>query len=146
MTVNYTPKLPQDAAGQTMQEYPAALAAKARYVAVPVASSVISLTDNTTALEVGAVGGGGIMIRWVTVTETPANGTAASVIASGLGANYDHFIPPNTYRRFVVPIDPNDTPAPLSSMVGVNVKQGLYSRVAWINAVPQSSSVFGTEY
>jgi hypothetical protein len=145
MVANYSPKLPQDRAGAPMQEYPAPLKAKAQYVAAPVASSVVSLTDNTTAVEIGAIGGGGILMRWVPVTETAAGAPFGSVIASGAGANYDHFIPANQYRRFVVPIDPLDTPAP-QSVVGLNVQLGLYSRIAWINATATSSSVFGTEY
>lgn len=146
MTVNYSPQLPNDKSNTPLQEYPAPIQSKARYVSTPVASSVVTMTDNTTALEIGAIGGGGILMKWVTVTELAGVAPAGSVIASGAGANYDHFIPANTVRRFVVPIDPNDTPAPASSMVGVNVKLGLFSRVAWINATATSSSVFGTEY
>lgn len=133
---NYAPKLPQDIANMALQEYPAAIPAKARYVSTPVASSVVTLTDNTTSLEIGAIGGGGIFHRWV-----PSTDTAASVTSS----NFDHFTPAGTIRRFVVPIDTTDTPQP-TSQVGVNVKLGLYSRVAWINATGTSSSVVGTEY
>lgn len=134
--MNYSPRLAQDKNNVPLQEYPAAIPAKARYVSTPVASSVITLTDNTTSLEVGAIGGGGVLLRWVPVTDTTASVTTA---------NFDHFIPANSYRRFVVPIDTTDTPAP-NSVVGVNVQLGLYNRVAWINATATSSSVYGTEY
>lgn len=136
MASNYAPKLAQDIAGMALQEYPAAVLSKARYVSTPIASSVVTLTDNTTSIEIGAIGGGGILHRWV-----PQNDTAASVTAS----NFDHFTPAGTIRRFVVPVDTTDTPQP-TSQVGVNVKLGLINRVAWIAATATSSSVIGTEY
>lgn len=110
--------------------------ALARYGATVAASSVITLTDNTTELEVGAIGGGGVVMRWV-----PAGDTAASVVASGGTANWDHFIPPYEVRKFAVPKESQGT----SSIVGLNVQNGLYKRVAWV-AATGSSSVFAAEY
>lgn len=108
-----------------------------------VASSVISLTPNTTLLEVGAFGGQGIVIRWIPITETAAAaGAKASVVASGLGANFDHWIPPSQYRQFVVPKETQGQVA--GGQIGsVN---GLYQRVAWINAGTTASSVIASEY
>jgi hypothetical protein len=65
----------------------------------------------------------------------------ASVVASGAGANYDHFIPTGTVRRFVVP---RETAGLTAGNVGsIN---GLYNRVAYINAGPTAASVLYMEY
>lgn len=140
--MNYAPKLPQDKAGAPLQEYPAPIKAKATYSATVTVSSVVTMTDNTTSIEIGAIGGGGIAIRWIPATETAAVSPFGSVIASGVGANFDHYIPPSMYRRFVVPQETNGT----SSIVGENKRLGLYNRIAWVQATTQSASIFGTEY
>lgn len=97
------------------------------------ASSVISLTDNTTAIEVTA-GGTAAFVRWVPATETAAVSPFASVIAvAGTTANYDFVIPPNTVRRLVVPVESaaNKTVgATATSVVGQRVEYGLFARVA----------------
>lgn len=111
------------------------------------ASSVITLTDNTTMVEVGTLGAGGAVIRWVPATETAAVVPAASVVSiSSVGAtyppNFDHEIPANSVRRFVVPIE---TVVQQYSVVGANVQNGLYKRLAFISA-GGVSSVLVTEY
>lgn len=126
-----------------MDQFPAPIKAKAVYTGTVTVSSVVTLTDNTTTLEVGAIGGGGLAIRWIPATETAAVSPFGSVIASGVGANFDHFIPANNIRRFVVPIENIGAP---TSIVGVNKQLGLYNRVAWVQAVAMSASVMGTEY
>ncbi len=141
---NYAKSLARDVNGNVMQEYPAPIPALARYqVENAVTSSVISLTPNTSALEIGAVGGQGLVIRWVPVTETAAAaGAKASVIASGLTANFDHHIPTGQYRRFVVPRETQG-----AAMVGqVGSLNGLYQRLAWINAGPTASSILASEF
>lgn len=107
-----------------------------------VASSVISLHPQTAQIEVGAFGGQGAVIRWVPTTETAAAaGAKASVVASGLGANFDHWIPPSTYRQFVVPKETGGSP---TGQVGsIN---GLYQRVAVINGGATAASVLLTEF
>lgn len=141
--MNYAPKIPLDKAGTPMDTLPAPIKAKATYAATTIVSSVISFTDNTTMIEVGAIGGGGIAIRWVPVTETAAVSPFGSVIASGAGANFDHIVPPGTYRRFVIPVETAGAP---QSVVGDNKRLGLYQRVAWVNTTALSSSVLGTEF
>lgn len=141
---NYAKQLPRDVGGSPMQEYPAPYIAIEQYNNDnAVASSVISLQPDTTAIEVGAFGGQGIVIRWVPVGETAAAaGAKASVVSSGLGANFDHYIPPSQYRRFVVPKETmgQNTPGQAGSV------NGLYQRVARINAGATASSVLLTEY
>lgn len=144
MTANYAPAQPQDSKNQVMVGYPPPKKAKASYGATIVASSVITLTDNTTEVEIEAVGGNGVAIRWVPVTETAAVSPFASVIASGGTANFDHIIPSGQVRRFVVPVETIGT----TSIVGVNKQLGLYNRIAWIQSagLTSSSSVFSTEF
>jgi len=88
------------------------------------ASSVITLTQDTTAIEIG-VGGTPAVMRWVTTADTQA-----SIIAvAGATANFDHIIPANTVRRFVVPIEAQVAQG-YSSVQGANRENGLYQRVA----------------
>lgn len=140
--MNYAKSLARDAGGAPMQEFPAPVVSNTTYhVENAVASSVISLNPNTTIVEVGAFGGQGAVIRWVPLTETAAVAPRASVVASGLGANFNHYIPPNTYRQFVVPKETQGVP---TGQVGsVN---GLYQRIARINAGATASSVLLTEF
>lgn len=141
--MNYAKSLPKDQSGDAMQEYPApypALVSWQRENAV--ASSVISLNPNTQALEIGASGGQGIVIRWVPLTETAGVSPFSSVIASGLTANFTHFVPPATYRRFIVP---RETQGQLAGGQ-IGSVNGLYQRVAWINAGPTASSILANEY
>ena len=140
---NYVNKLPRDVTGVELQEFPAPVRAQATYQREnAVASSVISLTPNTTSLEVGAFGGQGIVIRWVTTAETAAVAPRASVVASGLGANFDHWIPTGTYRKFAVPKES------IGQVAGgqVGSVNGLYQRVAVINGGAVASSVLLVEY
>lgn len=98
-----------------------------------VASSVISLTDNTTAIEVTAVLVAAY-VRFVPASETAAVSPFGSVIsAAGTAANYDFVVPGDTTRRFVVPIESSANKtvgATATSVVGQRVEYGLYGRVA----------------
>ena len=96
MTKTKINSLPKDRAEQVMQEFPApvrALATSMRENAV--VSSALLMHPNATSLEVYANAGQGVALRWVRATETPAPSSVfnASVIASGLGANFDHVVP-----------------------------------------------------
>jgi hypothetical protein len=97
------------------------------------ASSVITLTQDTTAVEVTAVGTPAF-VRWVPTTETAAVSPFASVIAiAGATANYDFVVAANTVRRFVVPIESgvNTTfGATITSVQGQNREYGLFQRIA----------------
>lgn len=125
---------------------PAPVKALEQYYAENTAvSSVITLTENTTAIEIAA-GPTPVIMRWVSV----ADGTTAatSVIALPLAnANFDHVIPANTVRRFVVPIEGatnQQAGATTTSMVGARVEYNLFARVAY---KPQSiGSVYVAEY
>lgn len=105
-----------------------------------VTSSVISLNPNTTRLEVAAFGGQGATIKWIPTTDT----TQASVISSGLTANFDNYVPPGTYRQFIVPRETAGTPT--NPNVQIGSIYGLYQRVAWINAGGTASSILANEY
>lgn len=121
MSLNYAKRLPTDQGGTAMQEYPAAQVALQNDTSENnTVSSVITMNDNTTVLEIGATGGAAVL-RWITT-----GNTNASVISAAGTANYDHIIPSNTYRRFVVPVEGIGT----SSIVGLNKASGLYNRVA----------------
>ena len=121
--MNYAPNLPREKGGEPMQEYPSPKLALARVTNEnATASSVISVTHNTTALEIAAVGGTAAM-RWVTTGDTQAS----VVTIAGATANFDHVIPSGTMRRFVIPIESNPQ---TGSVQGINREIGLYQRVA----------------
>lgn len=103
-------------------------------------SSVITLSANTTAIEIGTSGAQAVM-RWVFVGD--GTGPATSVIATAGSANFDHTIPSNGFRRFVVPIEVNN-PQGYGSMVGANIQNGLFRRLAYKTA--GIASVLVTEY
>lgn len=107
-----------------MFDAPPAVRAIARSVSEnATVSSVLSLTHDTTAIEIGT-GGTAAVMRWVATSDTQA-----SIVAiAGATANLDHVIPANTVRRFVVPIESN--PDSTSSVQGANRLNGLYQRVA----------------
>ena len=94
-------------------------------------SSVVSVTHDTTALEVSAVAFP-VLFRWVTTGDTQASITAT---------NFDHVIPPNTVRRFIIPIE---AIANQTSVQGMNRSAGLFQRYAW--ATNGAGSVLSTEY
>ena len=118
---NYAPALPRGKDDEAMQEYPSPKLALARYTSEnATASSVISVSHNTTALEIAAIGGSAAM-RWVTTGDTQAS------VISAVGGNYDHVIPTGEVRRFVIPIESNPQ---TGSVQGINRELGLYQRVA----------------
>lgn len=100
-------------------------------------SSVITMSMNTTAIEIAATATP-VLLRWV-----PTTSTDPSVFGNASVMNYDHIIPANTFRRFVVPIEVNN-PQGYSSQVGANIENGLFRRFAW--ATPVAGSVYSTEY
>lgn len=143
MGQNYAVPQAHDKNNEPLFNSPSPIVAKKSWGTTQLASSVITLSEDTTVLEVSALGGQGVLMRWVKSTETAATGQAASVISSGLGvANFDHAVPAGATRRFVVPIELQTTP---SSVQGVNKLNGLYSRVAWITPSPVSS-IIATEF
>lgn len=105
------------------------------------ASSVLTLTHNTTAIEIGTQGTAAVM-RWIATSDTEG-----SVFGNASIMNFDHFIPPNSIRRFVVPIESaiNTTfGATITSVQGQNREYGLFRRIAY--ATQGIASVALTEY
>lgn len=104
-------------------------------------SSVITFTQNTTAIEIVA-GSAPVLMRWVYATD----GTGANT--SVTGTNWDHAIPANGVRRFVVPIEVSNNGiqvgATITSMVGANVENGLFRRIAYSSG--GVASVLVSEY
>lgn len=134
--VPYKP-LPKDAGNGQMQEFPTpfkAIVTRARETAATSGvSSVITLNDNTTTIEIAATGGPAF-IRWIATSDT-----TASVITAAGTANFDNAIAKDTVRRFAIPIE---SFVAQTSIVGLNKQYGLYNRVAIIG----TSSVASTEY
>lgn len=122
MAKAYAKSLPRDRDGGVMVESPAPFLALARSASENVtASSVLTVTDNTTVIEIAPVGAPAVM-RWVATTDTQAS----VVSIAGGTANFDHVIPTATFRRFVIPQETAGT----SSVVGANTQNGLYKRYA----------------
>lgn len=136
--MNYAKELPSDKTGKDLQGHSSPFKALEQNGGFAAVSSVITLTADTTVLEVGASGGAGVVMRWVPTTDT-----AASVVGAGATANWDNFIPADTYRRFVVPIEKT---VPYPSIQGANATYGLYQRVAFIAVGTPTSSVLSSEF
>lgn len=131
----YTAPLPTDKNGAPMQEFPTARPALAVNSSENnTASSVITLNDNATSIEVAAVGAAAA-IKWIGV-----GAAQTSVISAAGTANYDHIVPPNMMRRFAVPKETQG----VTSIVGANIQNGLYNRVA-IKSVG-AASVLTSQY
>ncbi len=144
MANNYAKPLPFDKNQMPMQSFPAPFPAQARYNVVNgVASSVISLSPNTTEIEVSTVNGQGAVLRWVPLTETASVSPYGSVISSGAGANFDHYVPAGWFRQFVVP---KETQGLGTATMQVGSTFGLYQRVAIINAGLTASSILVSEF
>ena len=141
---NYVNPLPRDKGSEALQEFPPAVRAITSVMMREnaIASSVMLLDPNATSIEVNAVGGQGIAIRWVALTETPAQSPRASVIASGLGANFDHMIHPGEVRKFAIP---KETQGQLAGGQ-IGSVNGLYQRLAQINAGTTAASVLIVQY
>lgn len=97
-------------------------------------SSVITVNDNTTDLEVAAVGSTGY-VKWISRGDN-----IASVISTSGTANFDVVIPAGTVRRLVIPRET----AGVGSIVGANIQNGLYNRVAW--KTDGVGSILATQY
>lgn len=138
MSVTYAKQLPNDRDGAKMTASPilsTALATTTRENAT--ASSVTSLNANCTAVEVTALGTSA-GIKWVT-NQLASVQTTSSVTSVGV-QNYDNIIPVNTTRIIVVPRFSQG----VSSIVGLNVQEGLYPAIATIST--GVGSVLLTQY
>lgn len=99
-------------------------------------SSIRTLSQNTTAIEVASTGGPAY-IKWLGQSVVDSSVAGTSILTTGAGANFDHVIPAATYRRFVIPIFTNN-PQGYGSQVGANVENGLYPNVAVIGGTGAS--------
>ena len=144
---NYADSLPRDIGGGQMQEFPAPVRAVTSVMMREnaSASSVLLLDPNATSLEVNALGGA-VVIRWVGAGETPTVSPRGSVIASGLGANFDHLIPANSIRRFVIPRETGGVSRNANANAQLGSVHGLYHRLAQINAGTAPASVLVVQY
>lgn len=143
MSVNPYPNLPRDKGGLGMQNYATHASVKGIYASENAStSSVITLTEDTTAIEIAAIGASptGAVMRWV--TSVAGFNASTSVISAAGTANFDHVIPNNQVVRFAVPIEKMYI-AP-SSISGANIENGLYRRVA-IKSIGIASVIL-TEY
>lgn len=148
MSTNYAKGKPLGNNQVPFYDSPPAVPAIARAVkdASTTVSSILVLTDDTTAIEV--VSGGGITyIKWLAQTTVDSSVAATSITATGATPNYDHAIPASTVRRFIVPISLSTNAqagATTTSMVGANVENRLFKNVAYIGT---ATSVIGiTQY
>lgn len=131
MSLNYAQKLPMDRGGLDMQGYPPPFPSlQTSSYAPPSVSSVVSFTANTTVIEVTALNAS-LALKW---------GSGSVISAAGGTANYDHIVPVNQTRRFVIPIQTQGT----SSVVGLNTQAGLYNSMAVIACTSVLTGI--TEY
>lgn len=138
MSVNPYPNLPHDKGNNVMQNVTPTASIKAiRVLEQGTISSVYSLTPDTTFIEIAALIVPAAM-RWVR-----SGDGQGSVITVVTGANFEHIIPTGTVRQFAVPIESMYL-AP-SSMVGANVQNGLYAKVA-VKSLLAAGSVMLTEF
>jgi len=132
MAINYSPALPVDKNLNPVQGVPAAFPAKVTTSAAPpAASSVVSFGANTTTIEITALNAS-LAIKW---------GSASVIAAAGATANFDHIVPVNSTRRFVLPVNIQGS---TSSVVGANALNGLYTTMAVISTGSILSAI--TEY
>lgn len=136
-------------------DVPAAVRAVARNGSTNVAaSSVITLSKDTTAIEIATAGAGAAVMKWISAVDTSGSVFSVSSVGATNPANFDHAIPLATVRRFVVPVETfpfgaftygSPSTVAVTSQVGANTENGLYQRVAIVSA-GGISSVLVTEY
>ena len=127
----YAKEMPQDK-NRNPYSAPPAYTSLQSQKGVPIASSVLSLTDRTTVLQVMALGGqagnAAVLGKWG--------------VSSVTATNYDFMVPVGGVYPFVVPV----SVMVASSIAGANVANGLYPAVSFITATATSASVFTAEY
>lgn len=134
MAVNYARPLPVDRMGHVMVNVPpAASTFGSTHRENTSNSSVTSLSDNTSVVEVTAVGAGAA-IRWAT-------NQATSVVTAQGTANFDNVIAAGATRLFVVP----RRVAAVPSISGINSQEGLFSGIA-TKTIAGAGSVLLAEY
>lgn len=125
---SYAPNQARDKGEQPIVMVPAPIPSKQLTATAPTAvSSVISFGANTTMIEVTALNAS-LAFKW---------GSASVIAAAGATANFDHIVPVNQTRRFVIPINSQGVP----SIVGANAQYGLYSTMAVIATASVLSAI-----
>lgn len=120
MATNYAIRHPQDENSEILFGLPPAFPAKVTTGAIPpAASSVVSFGPNTTVVEITALNAS-LAIKW---------GSASVIATAGATANFDHIVPVNQTRRFVIP---QSVQGVTGSVVGRGVLNGLYNSMAVI--------------
>lgn len=109
-----------------------------------VVSSVITLSPNTTAIEITTVGAP-VAMRWVSQADgTTAATSVITTAGSGGTSNFDHVQTSASRVRFIVPIEVQNNAQGYSSQVGANIANGLFQRIAYKSQ--GIASVYVTEY
>lgn len=122
MGVNNYTRLATDQGGHDLQEFAVPFVALKKDASDNnSASSLITLTDSTTTIEIHAIGGAAA-IKWISTSNT----NPSVVTTAGATADFDLAIPANYFRRIPVPQETIGT----ASIVGLNKQAGLYNRVA----------------
>lgn len=155
MTQNYSKGQPIGSNGVPQFNAPPAVrAVAANGNTNPSASSVITLTQDTTAIEIATQGGAGAVMKWISAADTSGSVFSISSVGATNPANFDHAIPEDAVRRFVVPVEAfpvggfyygSPSTVAFTSQVGANRENGLFRRVAIVTA-GGPSSVLVTEY
>lgn len=155
MSVNYSKGKPVGNNGVPQFDSPPPVRAVARSgITNAASSSVVSLSADTTAIEVAVVGTGGAVMKWISSTDTNPSVFSISSVGATNPPNYDHFIAPGRMRRFVVPVESfpsgafyygSPSTVAVTSQVGANTENGLYRRIALVTA-GGIASVMVTEY
>lgn len=121
-----------------MQEFASPFVSQAATVIVSGLSSVVTLNNSSTTVEVAAPNGA-VAIKWIAV------GAAQTSVVSSIGAaaNFDHIVPAASYRRFVIPRETQGIAGPALA----NSVHGLYQRLAVVPVVSGAvSSILVTEF
>lgn len=130
---NYAKQLPKSQNEMQYDAAPPAFVSNQSQNGVPIASSVVSLNDKTTVIELMVIGGqggnAGIIGKWGTGSVT--------------GTSFDIQVNSGQTRQFVVP---QSVFGNISSIAGANVANGLYNSLSLKTATAQSASVFSIEY
>ncbi len=131
--MNYAKQLPLDKNNMPYETLPAFTSQQSQN-GVPTVSSVITLSPNTTVLDVtafsGTAGSGAIIGKW-----GPSSVT---------GTNFDWCVNCGVSRTFVIP--QSVFGAQLASVAGIGAQMGLYTTVAVKVATATSASIFTAEY
>lgn len=132
--MNYAKELPLDKNNFPASLIPAKVSNQSQR-GVPLASSVLTLSPNTTVVNIMVISGG-------------ANGSAGILgkwgVSSVTATNFDLQVNAGQNLSFVVPVSTQGTGT--QSVQGINPQLGLFNSLSLITATAQSASVFTAEY